>query len=137
MLGTVTKVRALSAWPNEIEEASDQDIEDALVVATQNIRVQTGVEEATWNLSPHVQFKEMAFSVAEHCAASTVVLRVNNPEVVSERSRQLKRLCDDQMEQLINALGTILEDNPSFIDATASYTTYPLNPLVDPYDPLI
>lgn len=136
-LGEVGKVRALSAWPNSTEEATDQDIEDALLVATQNIQVQTGISEVTWSTSPHSQFAALADSVAEHCAASSIVLRVNNPEMTSERSKQLNRICQDQMQQLINALGTILEDNPAFIDATAAYTTYPLNPLVNPYDPLI
>lgn len=135
-LGTIANVRALAAYPST-DEASDPEVTEALTVATQNIQVRTGVAEATWSTSPYSTFKEMAENVAEYCAASTIVLRVSNPEIVGQRSNQLRRMCDDHMKKLIDALGTVLVDNPGFMDVNASYTTYPLNPNVSAYDSTI
>jgi hypothetical protein len=134
MLGSVDNVRAIAGWPSE-DEVPDSEIEQQLDAATRRIVTLTGVEEAAWDIPPTDVNKSLAADAAEVCAASRVVLRVSGTEKVVERSRELGALCQQSLQLVGQALASTESDNPSFIDVTSPYTTYPLNESVDPYDP--
>lgn len=133
-LGTIDNVRAISGWPTT-DEIPDQEITDALDAATRRIVTMVGVEEAAWSTSPTSVNKPLADEAAEYCAASTIVMRIATVDKQVERAKQLRELCMESITTLHQALSTTEGDNPSFIDIDSSYTTYPLNLTVDPYDP--
>lgn len=136
MLGSIDNVRALASWPST-EEVPDSEITEALAAATRRVVTMTGVEEASWSVSPTSVNKPLADETAEICAASNIVMRVSGIDKVVERRKDLQMACADSMALLVQALGQTEADSPSFIDVNAEYTTYPLNPYVDPYDPLV
>lgn len=133
-LGTIDNVRAIAGWPSE-EEVPDSEIQQQLDSATRRIVTITGVEESSWENPPTDVNKPLADDAVEVCAASRVVLRVSGTDKVVERSRELGALCESSIQLLNQALANTETDNPSFIDINSAYTTYPLNELVDPYDP--
>lgn len=135
-LGTIDNVRAISGWPTE-EEVDDPEIQEALDAATRKIVTMTGVEVDHWDDAPTSINKPLADETADYCAASTIVLRVSNIDKVVERRKELQQACTDSLNLLIQALGATEPDNPAFVDVDSAYTTWPLNPTVDPYDPLL
>lgn len=136
VLGEIDNVRALAGWPST-DEVPDPEITQALDVATRRVVTLTSIEEADWNSPPASINVSLANDTAEICAASRIVLRVSGYEKVVERSRELSAQCQTNMMLLQQAVASTSEDNPSFIDVNAGYTTYPLNPNVDPYDPTL
>ena len=134
MLGTVDNVRALSGWPT-IEEVPDSEIQDALAATTRRIVTATGVEEANWDLAPTSINKPIAEETAEICTACMISMRVSTIDRQAERTNQLYKYCEMSMESLKQSLSSTEENDPSFIDVDSEYTTFPLNPDVDPYDP--
>lgn len=136
VLGEVENVRAIAGWPST-DEVPDGEVSDALASSTRKIVIMTGVEESDWGLAPTNVNLPLAEEAAEVCAASLIVLRVSGYERVVERAKMLGELCQTKMQILNQAVASTSTDNPSFIDVNSEYTTYPLNPLVDPYDPLL
>lgn len=134
MLGTVDNVRALSGWPT-VEEVPDSEIEGALTTTTRKIVTMTGIEEASWDLAPTSQNKPIAEDTCEVCTAAMISLRVGTIDKQLERTNQLRTICNEQMTILKQSLSMTEADDPAFLDVTADYTTFPLNPDVDPYDP--
>lgn len=134
MLGTVDNVRALSGWPTT-EEVPDSEIEDALASTTRRIVTMTGIEEATWDLAPTNANKPIAEDTCEVCTAAMISLRVATIDKQLERTNQLRTICNESMTTLKQSLSMTETDDPAFLDVDAAYTTWPLNPLVDPYDP--
>lgn len=136
VFGEIDNVRAIAGWPSD-EEVPDGEISDALASSTRKIVTVTGVEESDWGLPPTNINLPLAEEAAEVCAASLVVLRVSGYEKVVERAKHLGDLCQNKIEILHQAVASTSTDNPSFIDVNSEYTTYPLNTLVDPYDPYL
>jgi hypothetical protein len=135
-LGDKDNVRAISAWPTD-EEVPDAEIDEALASATRKIVTMTGVEDAQWDVAPTSVNKPLANETAEFCAAANIILRVSNVDKVVERRNELQEACQNSMNLLIQALGATESDNPAFVDVTSEYTTWPLNPNVSAYDPLL
>lgn len=135
-LGTVENVRAIAGWPSD-DEVPDTEITEQLDAATRTVVTVTGIEESAWNTAPASINLALANQTAEVCAASWVVLRISGTEKIVERSNDLQAACQNSLKLLNQAAASTSEDNPSFIDVNSAYTTYPLNPEVDPYDPLL
>ncbi len=134
MLGEINNVRALSGWPTE-EEVPDSEIEDALTATTRRIVTMTGIEESTWDVAPTSLNKVIAEDTCEVCTAAMISLRVGTIDKQLERTTQLRTICNESMTTLKQSLSMTEADDPAFLDVDSVYTTYPLNPLVDPYDP--
>lgn len=135
-LGQIENVRGYTSWPTT-DEVPDDEITAALAAATRRIVAFTGVEEAAWSVLPTSVNKPLADEAAEYCAASNIIMRVSSIDKAIERRKELQEACQSSMTVLIQALGQTETDNPGFLDIDAAYTTYPLNPLVDPYDPTV
>lgn len=134
MLGEINNVRALSGWPTE-DEVPDSEIEDALAATTRKIVTMTGIEESTWDIAPTSLNKPIAEDTCEVCTAAMISLRVATIDKQLERTNQLRTICNESMTTLKQSLSMTEADDPAFLDVDSAYTTYPLNPLVDPYDP--
>jgi hypothetical protein len=135
-LGDVADVRAIAGWPSE-EEVDDANIQEALDSSTRRIVTLTGMDESAWGTPPTDVNAALANETAEICAASMIVLRVSGTEKMVERHKELTIMCQNSMQLLNQAVSATVGDSPGFIDVNSEYTTYPLNPNVDPYDPLL